>query len=101
MHLTDWPALENAVPSKTYELMYARLHISGVVQGEAARLIEQFSAGHIVSPENPEALANLWVNLAENRDSLMVSDKARQWVIQEAKVSSPLRLQMIIDRAAP
>src|SRR5699024_10578301 len=34
VHLTDWPPLEQAVPSKTYELMSCGIHVCAVAAGE-------------------------------------------------------------------
>lgn len=100
VHLTDWDALQRAIPSKTYELMDLGIHISGVVAGEAASLIEELGAGHVVAPEDPEALARMWGNLAHDRSLLHVSDKGRDWVEHERDVVVPQRLREVIDGVA-
>lgn len=92
VHLTDWAPLANAVPSKTYELMDQGLHISGVVVGESAEIIRTLRAGDVVPPENPQALADLWVSLALNRSELQVPDTGARWVHQQREAAAPATL---------
>lgn len=99
VHLTDWVALEKAVPSKTYELMAARVHISGVVSGEAAELIRDRGAGDVVTPENPQALADLWVALARDPARLVTSGMGPEWVAREREHVARRRLLSLIDNA--
>lgn len=89
VHLTDWVPLANAVPSKTYELMDQGLHISGVVTGETAEIIQTLRAGDVVPPENPQALADLWVSLARNRSRLQVSETGARWVHEQRETAAP------------
>lgn len=97
VHLTDWVPLSNAVPSKTYELMNQRLHISGVVTGETASIIESLGAGDVVRPEDPEALAQLWIVLARNRYRLRVPTCGSRWVEQQRMEVAPRALLECID----
>ena len=92
VHLTDWEPLKRAVPSKTYELMSSGLHISGVVAGEAAEIIEKCNAGEVVPPERPEELAALWVHLANNPAALSVGNLGREWVEKERTEIAPEKL---------
>ncbi|MEJ5998038.1 glycosyltransferase family 4 protein [Corynebacterium sp. H130] len=80
VHLTDWAPLARTIPSKAYELMSLGIHICGVVEGEAARLIEELHAGHVVAPEDPAALADLWEQLVTDRSLLHVTSEGRKWV---------------------
>ena len=80
VHLTDWEPLNRTVPSKTYELMSLGVHTTAVVQGEAARIVEDLGAGIVVQPENPEALAEAWTTLIDDRSKLTVSPSGREWV---------------------
>lgn len=98
VHLTNWDSLEVAVPSKTYELMANRIHISGVVAGETARLIETLNAGDVVPPENPEALASLWVGLASEPERLQVSDQGKTWVAYQRDNVAPEALLTLIEQ---
>lgn len=97
VHLTDWEPLQRAVPSKTYELMSAGIHISGVVSGETAELIRDLEAGHVVPPEEPDELARLWEKLAENRNLLKVSNLGAEWVAQQEQTKVPLVLTHLIE----
>lgn len=97
VHLTDWAALANAVPSKTYELMNQQLHISGVVTGETARIIETLDAGDVVNPEDPEALAELWMDLAQDRSRLEVPVSGSRWVEQQRTDYSPRTLLECVE----
>ncbi|MDD7583071.1 glycosyltransferase family 4 protein [Corynebacterium sp. 32222D000AT] len=98
VHLTDWDALERAIPSKTYELMQLGIHISAAVAGEAASLIHQLRAGHVMEPENPEALAELWISLAKNPEMLQVGETGRKWVEHQRDEVVPANLLDILAR---
>lgn len=100
VHLTDWEPLNRAVPSKTYELMSQRIHISGVVFGEAAELIQARGAGDVVEPEDPEALAELWIELAAHPERLCIRGDGPQWVEHEREFVAPQRLLNLVERAA-
>lgn len=99
VHLTDWKPLDKTVPSKTYELMSVGIHISGVVSGEGAELIRSLGAGDVVDPEDPAALAQLWVELARNRDRLVVDSRGGDWVREQQTVRAPAVLKEIIRSA--
>jgi len=96
VHLTDWEPLRRAVPSKTYELMSAGIHISGVLDGEGADLIQEMDAGHVVPPESPAELADLWFKLANDRKLLDVSNKGAQWVNRQKESEVPLLLSRLV-----
>lgn len=98
VHLTNWNSLEVAVPSKTYELMANQIHISGVVTGETAHLIEMLNAGDVVPPENPRALADLWVALARDPKRLNVSEDGKTWVEHEREEVAPAALLGLVER---
>ncbi|AGS35385.1 colanic acid biosynthesis glycosyl transferase wcaI [Corynebacterium maris DSM 45190] len=100
VHLTDWEPLSRAVPSKTYELMAQRMHISGVVSGEAAELIQAHGAGDVVEPEDPQALAELWVELAGCPERLCIRGGGPQWVEYERESVAPGRFLGLVERAA-
>ncbi|MGV0408919.1 glycosyltransferase family 4 protein [Corynebacterium resistens] len=101
VHLTSWEPFERTVPSKTYELMELGKHISAVVQGETAQIIIEKGAGHAVSPEDPQALANLWENLVKYPSLLTPEPAAKQWVLQERLVSNPERFLDFIAALTP
>ncbi|WP_408911511.1 glycosyltransferase family 4 protein [Corynebacterium gottingense] len=99
VHLTDWEPLARAVPSKTYELMEAGIHISGVVTGETAELISKLHAGDVVNPEAPEDLANLWCDLARDPSRLSVSSEGLDWVSSERTEVVPPSLLNAVSEA--
>lgn len=97
VHLAEWEPLRRTVPSKTYELLFNRIHISGVVEGEAADLISSLGGGDVVSPQDPSALADLWVSLSQNPTRLSIGTTGREWVIRERQVVSPARLLQMLQ----
>lgn len=96
VHLTDWEALERAIPSKTYELMELGVHISGALSGEARNIIHELGAGHVVDPESPHQLAELWENLAQNPELLKVSAAGKEWVEKQRNQLVPENLLDIV-----
>jgi hypothetical protein len=82
----DWKSFETTIPSKTYEVLAIGRHVTAVVKGEAARIIEEAEAGDIV-PSSPEAVAALWRELAADRSRLIRSDTSRRWVTEHADYS--------------
>ena len=82
----DWKSFETTVPSKTYEVLSLGRHVTAIVKGEAARIIEDAEAGDIV-PSNPEAVAELWRELAADRSRLVRDETSRQWVKEHAEYS--------------
>ena len=98
VHLAGWKSLELAIPSKTYELMFNQLHISAVVAGETADVVRQYNAGHVVPPDDPEALAQLWASLCHEPDLLEVGEKARKWVVEQFQHDAPAEFIDAIDK---
>ena len=96
VHLTDWPPLSKAVPSKTFELMSLGIHITGVVSGEAARLINELGAGSVVPPEHPQLLAQTWSVLAKEPTHRAPDPRAAAWVEEEFKETGPTRFLGLI-----
>lgn len=94
VHLADWEPLEATVPSKTFELINAGIHISGVVGGETAELLTELEVGDPVPPSDPQALANLWIDLWRNPERLVVSSRGRVRIEQERDEKIP----RILDR---
>lgn len=79
----DWKSFETTVPSKTYEVLALGRHVTGIVLGEAARILEEADAGDIV-PSSPEAVAQLWRELAADRAKLVRGANSRHWVKNNA-----------------
>lgn len=100
VHLTAWEPLTRTVPSKTYELMSVGVHISAVVQGEAAVLVQRLEAGNVVRPDDPEALAEMWISLIEDRSQLHVPSRGREWVAQQRDEIVPKVIREIVSSVA-
>ena len=98
VHLTDWEPLKRAIPSKTYELMELGIHISGVVNGEAADLIKKLHAGDVVRPEDPDELARLWIDLAKDRARLEVPNDGKIWVNFQRTEVAPSNMLNIVEQ---
>lgn len=79
----DWKSFETTIPSKTYEVLALGRHVTGVVRGEAARVVAEAEAGDIVA-NHPQALADLWHGLAEDRSRLVRTGASRAWVQDHA-----------------
>jgi glycosyltransferase involved in cell wall biosynthesis len=82
--LRPWGPLELTVPSKLYEAMSIGIHITGVVEGEAAGILRSAGLGSIVPPGDAHALARTWATLAEDPSQLVVGDQGRQWTYVHA-----------------
>ncbi len=82
----DWKSFDTTIPSKTYEVLSIGRHVTGMVRGEARQILEDAEAGHIVSA-NPQALADLWILLADERTRLHVNGNGRRWVERNADVT--------------
>jgi len=80
----DWTSFETTVPSKTYEVLAIGRHVTAMVRGEAARIVIDAEAGDVV-PSSPEAMAELWRDLAADRSRLVRNGDSRQWVKTNAE----------------
>jgi glycosyltransferase involved in cell wall biosynthesis len=79
----DWKSFETTVPSKTYEVLAIGRHVTAIVRGEAERIIQEAGGGDVV-PANPEAVAELWRELAADRGRLASGASGREWVRDHA-----------------
>ncbi len=74
VHLARDPLFAKTVPSKTQAYLYAGRPILMAVEGNAADLVAKGGAGIVVEPENPQALAEAILRLAdmgvEGRDEM-------------------------------
>lgn len=82
--LRAWDPFEWTVPSKLYEAMVSGRHVSASLSGEAAYVLREAGAGDVAPPEDPHALADLWVALAADRSRLDVGNRGRRWVTEHA-----------------
>lgn len=81
----DWKSFKTTIPSKTYEVLAVGRHVTGIVLGEAKAIIEESGAGDIVA-SNPEAIAQLWKELAADRSRLFRGTSGRDWVERNANI---------------
>lgn len=82
--LRSWAPFSWTVPSKLYEILAVNRHISAATRGESAQVLADAKAGDVVPPESPQALADLWVRLAAEREPLDVAGRGRAWVSDHA-----------------
>ncbi|WP_070455938.1 glycosyltransferase family 4 protein [Corynebacterium sp. HMSC08C04] len=86
VHLANWPVLELAIPSKTYELMEKGMHLSVVAKGETAQIVQEHSAGIVVPPGEPHQLATAWAEAVQQGDAFTGSATASEWVEREREI---------------
>nr|WP_242703645.1 glycosyltransferase family 4 protein [Arthrobacter sp. D5-1] len=79
----DWKSFETTVPSKTYEVLAVGRHVTAIVRGEAERIILDAKGGDVVAAD-PEAVAKLWRELAQDRGRLDAGPSGRDWVQKHA-----------------
>ncbi len=89
VHLQDWQPLEMAVPSKVFEAIATNKHVTGALDGEGADIIERAKAGDTVPAMQPEALADLWCELARDRERLNINAHGIDWLNQELERTRP------------
>ncbi|WP_253907974.1 glycosyltransferase family 4 protein [Arthrobacter sp. H20] len=83
----DWKSFETTIPSKTYEVLSLGRHVTGIVLGEARKILEDAESGHVVT-SSPEKLAEMWRGLHADRSLLQVNGAGRAWVENNADVES-------------
>ncbi|WP_245933372.1 glycosyltransferase family 4 protein [Arthrobacter livingstonensis] len=79
----DWKSFETTIPSKTYEVLAIGRHMTAIVRGEAARIVIDAGGGDVVAWK-PEAVAQLWRDLAADRGRLTAGISGRDWVKSHA-----------------
>lgn len=82
----DWPSFSHTVPSKLYELLALDLHITGLVRGEAAAIINTAKAGQIVG-QDLESLACHLQRLHRDRDALRLKGNGPHWIAEHANLA--------------
>ena len=97
VHLANWPILRLAIPSKTYELMEKRMHLTVVARGETAQIVQEYSAGIVVPPGEPHLLAAAWAEAVERGDAFTGSVKASEWVEREREVVVNQSLEQLLE----
>ena len=67
IHLRKTPLFKTVIPSKLFECMAMGIPVLHGVEGESAEIISQSGAGVTFEPENAGELANLLLELSQNR----------------------------------
>ncbi|MCW4466138.1 glycosyltransferase family 4 protein [Glutamicibacter sp. MNS18] len=81
----DWPSFEHTIPSKLYELLALDQHVTGLVRGEAAQIIQDAEAGQVVE-QTTQALIVHFQRLAGDRELLQRSGSGPRWVREHANL---------------
>src|SRR5690625_2600666 len=98
---SDWASFAHTVPSKTYELLSYGKHITGVVCGEAAAILQQ-AGNHEVVDDNAQALADTWLRLAKDPHSTPAQQAGRIWVAEHASDTAQItKLDSVLKRKLP
>ncbi|WP_349829358.1 glycosyltransferase family 4 protein [Brevibacterium litoralis] len=74
------PAFEYTLPSKLYPLMAKGVHITGVLAGEASRVVTDTGAGHVVAPGDDRGLTDMIRSMKEGTLPVTQSPEALDWV---------------------
>lgn len=83
----DWPSFSYTVPSKLYELLALDLHVTGLVRGEAAAIINHAKAGQVVG-QDLDSLTRHLQQLHRDRDALRIRGKGPQWIAGHANLAA-------------
>src|SRR5699024_6936658 len=95
---SDWASFAHTVLYKTYELLSYGKHITGVVCGEAAAILQQAGEHEIVAPD-PAVVAQTWLRLAADPNSTQTQHRGRAWVWEHASDSTQVeKLDSVLKR---
>lgn len=78
--LRDWEPFSWTIPSKLYELLAVGRHVTALVAGEAADIVQAAGAGDVLPPGDEDALVELWRALAADRQRTRVRISGREWI---------------------
>ena len=93
--LRDWEPFTWTIPSKLYELLSSGRHITGILAGESASILEATGCGDVVPPGDTEALVRLWQSLESKPERLEIGDAGRAWV--SSHVAFPRLAEQYLD----
>ncbi len=95
---SDWASFAHTVPSKTYELLSYGKHVTAVVWGEAADILQQ-AGNHEIVDDDPQALAETWLRLAQDPQSTPTQLAGRAWVAEHASDTAQImKLDSVLKR---
>ncbi|MDJ1370951.1 glycosyltransferase family 4 protein [Gulosibacter molinativorax] len=78
--LRDWEPFEWTVPSKLYELLSTGRHVTGIMAGEGASILQDSRAGDVVAPGDLAGLIQRWTDLSKNPERLEIGTTGVDWV---------------------
>ena len=98
----DWKSFDTTIPSKTFEVLALGRHVTGIVRGEAKKILEDAGTGDVV-PAQPEAVAQLWRDLFDDRSRLVTGGTGREWLRNNANVPTlaAAYMELLESVAAP
>lgn len=88
VQLQSWVALEEAIPSKLFEVMAYGRHITASLNGEAAEIVRESGSGDVVPAQDGPALEKLLLRLYNDRTKLMVKGRGADWLANNAKAGT-------------
>jgi glycosyltransferase involved in cell wall biosynthesis len=95
--LSGHPTFRDFVPSKLIDFMAVGRPIVLAAAGEAARLLERSGAGVVVSPEDPDALADAIRRLARGaEDAATMGRRGRAFARQRLRSEQAARLEQVL-----
>ena len=93
--LKDLPVFETVIPSKIFEFLAQERPVIVSARGEIRRMTEEAGAAWTIDPEDPEALAETIMAVAQNPEEAQRRAKAgRLWVEREF-VRDTLAMRML------
>lgn len=82
--LADIPSFERTVPSKLVSVMARRVHVTGVVAGEAASMIRESGGGAVSRPDDTAQLRGLLTALRDDPNSTAMDERPLKWLRDHA-----------------
>lgn len=82
--LADVPSYEVTVPSKLVSVMARRVHVTGVLAGEAAQILRDSGAGHSALPGDDDGLRRLLADLRDDPESTRADERPVDWLRDHA-----------------
>ena len=84
MSLADVPSFERTVPSKLVSVMARRVHVTGVLAGEAAQMLRASKGGSVSRPGDTDELRRLLITLRDDPHSTVVDERSLEWLRDHA-----------------
>jgi len=82
--LADIPSFACTVPSKLVSVMARRVHVTGVVAGEAASMIRESGGGAVSRPGDTAQLRGLLTALRDDPNSTAMDEQPIAWLRDHA-----------------